>query len=357
MRKMSVVCDVCSATVEKFNGAVTLASWGTIHKDACSPKCLAALLRGFAADIEKREGLKAADNIAFAAKHPEATAIGVPPAEIVSREEPERGCAACEAGVPVNTENAFKHTGEGKLCKAVKGQGPCACPPSNWKMVPNDTSTPGPREVTCQACGNVWESMIRDPAKEAASVAPAPTGKRRGRPPGAGKKTADANGATNGSSIGPETPENKVARDTALGRAPETGADELARLKASREEEDAGALRGPGSAFSPSPVPRWCNCGRPLVFDQGRWTCEEHGISSAVMGVKEGQPGENLSQLLTDVEKLGTKLSLVDVAAWSIIKRDMLRAWVARPEDGPPAFLIPELPEPEPAPEPAKYTF
>lgn len=394
MRKLTILCDVCGNPVEKFNGAVTLASWGSIHKDACSPKCLASLLRGFAAEIEKKEGMKAADNIAFAAQYPEATMLGQapavsppppPPVETKPKPEPSPppvGCAACDAGIPVNTDNAFKHTGEGKLCKAVRGPGPCACPPSNWKMTPSDSSTPGPREVTCGACGNVWESMIRSPEKEAAAAAPAPaTGKRRGRPP---KVKPETNGqativtatapATNGaSSLDVETPENKAERDKKLGRA-FAEPDEMDRLRAKHQDQDTTALRaqaaakGTDFAYGGWPTvptgdqqpPRWCHCGRPLLCADGKWTCEEHGVASAVLDVKYGHPGENLSQLTADVAKLGVKLNLVDVAGWPVIKRDMLRAWVEQGGDRP-SFLDPEpelIPEPEPEPvAQPKYTF
>jgi hypothetical protein len=389
MRKLSILCDVCGNTVDKFNGAVTLASWGSIHKDACSPKCLAALLLGFAADIEKKEGMKAADNIAFAAQHPEATMLGqvpapglAPPVPVLpvgtKTETPEptiAGCAACNAGIPVNADNAFKHTGEGKLCKAVRGPGPCACPPSSWRMTPSDSSTPGSREVTCDKCGNVWESMLRSPEKEAAAAAPAPGAKRRGRPP---KQKPEASTTNGTSSLDVETPENKAERDRKLGRT-FADQDEMSRinakqLRAEHQDQDTTALRTQAAAaksnftyggYPSVPIgdqqpPRWCKCGKPLLFVNEKWTCEEHGIATDFLEVKYGHPGENLSQLLSDVYNLGVELNLVDVAGWSVIKRDMLRMWVEQGGDRP-TFLDPEpAPNPEPEPEPAaqpKYTF
>ncbi len=369
MRKMSVVCDVCGGSVEKFNGAVTLASWGSLHKDACSPKCLCALLRGFAADIEKREKLKAEDNIAFAAQHPEAMSVGssiaagaasLKPESVLLETDPKpaaltgttqaqwdaarppetsgstgpmvTGCAACTAGIPFNDENDFRHTGEGERCKMpVKSEGPCACSPEHWKMEE-------PPEVVCTKCGRTWTAKIK------AENMPAPTGARRGgRKPGSknrpkegaetttngtanGTATAPTNGVTANSSVA-ETPENKAARDVAMGRNYVTEPlDETERLKTQREQEatNAGALRGPGSVFSPLETPE---------------TPPVHSM-------------ENLSQLVTQAEKHGLHLSLIDVATWTTMQKDLLQSWLAHPEFDRPAFLESKVPAPPPAPPP-----
>jgi hypothetical protein len=351
MRKMIVTCDICKGVVEKFNGAVTLAAWGTIHKDACSPKCLAAILHGLVTDIEKRENMKAADNVAFAAEHPEATMLPEakpvsPPAQVAPESDPDfvplpateswtdpngtpialvepsapAGCAACDAGVEVNKETAYRHTGDGKLCKMMK-PGPCACTPDNWKMTPPNTSTPGPREVECQKCGVCWSSMIRDPEAEAAANAGAPAPKRKGRPPGSRNKT------TNGTQSALSAPVTAEAtRDQALGRAPDTAPSELERLKAKRDQEEAnaGALRGPGSAFSPP------------------------AAAEIPAGVNQGLPGERIDQIVTDAAKIGVKLNLVDVAAWPVLKRDVVREWLAQggSADSRPDFLEPPPPPP-----------
>jgi hypothetical protein len=476
MRTMTVRCDVCGQPVEKFNGAVTLASWGSLHKDACSPKCLCALLRGFAADIEKREKMKAADNEAFAAQHPEATSVVAPahaydpsapsmtgrdnmpsvdlrgvtsdpkPAALTSVTQAEWeaanprmaaarkeglaaaaaagvpvvvhetpgptpvGCAACSVGVPFNTETAFRHTGEGEHCKTeAKDQGPCACSPEHWKME-------SPPEVVCTKCGNMWTAKIKP------ENMPAATGKRGGRPKGSKNKpkengaetngTAATNGAANASVA--ETPENKAQRDESMGRAHDTSPlNEMERLAAQRAQEDAQALRGPGSAFSPPapPVvfpthtttqapagptgplfdtsipadlaptiakgplplardmsiqeaPRWCSCGKPLTWTKAKaWECEDHGPHGMPMNVKQGLPGENLSQLVTQAEKHGVKLNLIDVAQWTVLQRDALRAWIAQGGDNgefPRPVFLPAAPPPPPpvaAPEAAKPRF
>jgi hypothetical protein len=333
MRKYVITCDVCNGPVDKFLGAVTLATHGTDHGDACSPKCTVILLRRFANVIETKEGMRLSDNEKFAADSPEAVL-----------------CAACTAGLDLKTDNAAQHTGQGAHCKNMKEQGPCLCSSDNWKSNPADSSTPGPREVTCFKCGNVWTAQIRAPEGvdspvrtldlgSAGSVV-APAAKRKGRPPGSGKK-AEPNGTN--------------------------ATDELAALKQKREQEEAGSLRGPGSAFSPeesrdatmNQPPRWCRCGKPLVFSRsgpkdtlGAWSCVD-GHELMQLSVRDGQPGENLSQTVTEAAKHGISLNLVDFAQWPYMRRITLSEWIRQgcQKEDRPDFLDPD-PPPPPLPAP-----
>jgi hypothetical protein len=347
MRSMTVVCDVCKKTVDDFNGGVTLAAgWGeTIRADACSVKCVITVLKGFAVKLEAQGDRVASDNASFVKDHPEATpagpsvtigagpgwdtkkwgTFGPPPATTApvskgTHDEPSAdpvpvaptplesqpsltGCAACDAGTPMNADTAFKHTGEGALCQGksptAAESGPCSCEPTNWKME-------HPPEVVCQRCGNMWTAKIKQENMPG-------TGKGKGRPKGSkNRKTLEAEAAaaaaagatatTNGTTpaIPAETPENKVARDVSLGRTPEPHVDEMARLKASRAT----------------------NGQVPVAVN-----------SSATL------PGENVSQLVTDAAKLGVMLNLVDVMKWTSMQRDLLRGWVSNPEFDPPEFL------------------
>ena len=348
MRTMTVTCDVCKKTVDDFNGGVTLAAgWGeTIRTDACSVKCIIVILSGLSVQLVARGDKVAADNAAFEKDNPEATLTGNVAVNVPGEDVPEpvgeatftdphgtpialiepnvpvplesqpalTGCAACDAGTEFNKETAFKHTGEGALCQGksptATEAGPCSCTPDNWKIE-------HPPEVTCLKCGNCWTAKLTTAGKGG-----------KGRPKGSkNKKTLEAEAAAaatakNGTrpAIPAETPENKAARDVALGRTPDASHDELERLKASR------ATNGTVPVNSSAPL-----------------------------------PGENFSQLLTDAVKLGVTLNLVDVMKWTSMQRDLLRAWVANPEYDPPFFLaemgygpvktasVPQVPVPVPA--------
>ena len=384
MRKLVVTCDVCQHLVDDFNGGVTVAGgWGeTIRADACSVKCVVLLLKGLAAEIEEKGEKIVAENAAFLKANPGATPItpapsitvgsshggGVrtvpatakpPPAPVAgemmalqavvvapsaapSESGPivSGGCVACDTGIEYTGETAYRHTGEGKLCNESANEGkfkPCSCPPENWKMDPPDNN-PGQHEVACQKCGNCWSVNIGGSAEG---------GKRgKGRPRGAkNKKTleaeaaaaaaAAANGTANGASLAhqAETPENKAKRDEALGRAPDTSTDELARLKASRE----------------------------------------NGTAPKVDRATPAAAKDNLSQLVTDLSKLGLALNLVTVTGWTSMQIDLARAWAMHPEHDKPEFLqaaseagttlpapppVPSAPVPAPAPaEVAKSRF
>jgi len=343
MRTLTIKCDVCSKVVDDFNGGVTVAAgWGeTIRADACSVKCVIVILKGLAAEILAKGEKITADNAAFLKQNPDATVIpgatsepspeqkkamrdwgkiGPPPPTdapvskgtpcaapaptppVVPAAAPSEpgpavvGCAACDRNVEFTAETAHTHTGEGPLCRVAKaspGPGPCTCTPDNWKMEPNNNA-PGPHEVACQKCGLCWTSVIKDMS--------ATTG-RKGRPAGSkNKKTLAAEAAaaaaaagTNGS-IPVETPENKPLRDEMLGRTPTVVNDELARLAQQRSV----SVVANGSGLTP-----------------------------------EG----DLSQLVTDVAKLGVTLPLPVVAQMTGIQRDLLRGWVLHPEFGPPEFL------------------
>jgi hypothetical protein len=371
MRKLVVTCDVCQHLVDDFNGGVTVAGgWGeTVRADACSIKCVVLLLKGLAAEIEEKGEKIMADNAAFLKANPGATmiaptsapsvtvgsshgggvvvvpvsngrAIQEPPAAppvvvpppAPSEPRPAGGCAACDAGVEYSGETAHRHTGEGKLCSEAANEGkfkPCTCPPENWKMDPPDNN-PGQHEVACQKCGNCWSVNIGGSAEG---------GKRgKGRPRGAKNKrtleaeaaaaAAAANGTANGTVA--ETPENKAQRDEALGRAPDTSTDELARLKASREGSNG---------------------------------------TKAVSKENPAAARENLSQLVTELSKLGIALNLVTVTGWTSMQIDLARAWAMHPEHDKPEFLqaaseaaatlpAPPLAPPAPAPvEAAKSRF
>jgi hypothetical protein len=395
MRKMTVTCDACKADVKDFNGGVTVAlgefNGGIVRADACSTKCVVELLKALAKEIALK-----LDNAAFLKEHPNATLIpgapgttpavpawdtekwgtmgpppatnapvskGTPPAvtpPVVAPPAPPppaatapppvappaapsepgpvvAGCAACSKGVAVNVDTAYMHTGEGPLCKTPTPpsrmvDGPCTCPTTNWTIEPKDNN-PGLHVVTCSQCHASWSVTIPGSTEGETER------KGKGRPRGSkNRKTleaeaaaaAAANGAANGTVA--ETPENKSQRDAALGRTPDVSTDEMARLKASRE----------GSSI-------------PVVVNGTATT-----------------PGENLSQLVTDVAKLGLTLNLIDVAQWTSMQRDLVRSWVAHPEFDPPEFLetfakaragaapppsLPPLPSSPPAPEPAKSRF
>jgi len=389
MRKLVVTCDVCKHPVDDFNGGVTVAGgWGeTVRADACSIKCVVLLLKGLAAEIEEKGEKIMAENAAFLKANPGATVIrpsvagemmalqaavvtknspATSPAvaavvakavvdndlvtavtksvdaelaELEARGPSVAGCAACDTGVEYSGETAHRHTGEGKLCSEAANEGkfkPCACPPENWKMDPPDNN-PGQHEVACQKCGNCWSVNIGGSADEK---------KGKGRPRGSKNKktleaeaaaaaTAAANGTANG--IVAETPENKAKRDEALGRAPDKFTDELARLKASRASAVA----------------------------------DSNGTASKVDRATPSAAKDNLSQLVTDLSKLGLALNLVTVTGWTSMQIDLARAWAMHPEHDKPEFLqaasetsatlpapppVPSAPAPAPA-EAAKSRF
>ena len=369
MRKLIVTCDVCQKPVDDFNGGVTVAAgWGeTVRADACSVKCVVIILKGLAVEIEEKGEKIAADNAAFSKLNPGAVPIentpawdtkkwgtfgppvattapvskrsvpktspsvaavaenrlvdaglvdalkkdadagSVPTFVTPSEPRPAAGCAACDAGVEYSGETAHRHTGEGKLCSEAANEGkfkPCSCPPENWKMDPPDNN-PGQHEVACQKCGNCWTVNIGGSAE--------PKKKGKGRPAGSkNRKTLEAEAAAaeaNGASLGTipaETPENKAQRDAALGRAPDTSVDtsvdEFERLKASREKP---ATNGTAPVSKENPA----------------------------------AARENLSQLVTDLGKLGIALNLMDVAKWTSMQLDLVRSWVAHPEFDPPEVL------------------
>jgi hypothetical protein len=326
MRTMTVTCDACGRKVDDFNGGVTLAAgWGeTARADACSHECVLAILRGFLKGLEERGAKVAADNAAFKKDHPEATIVGesvptpptqepkttpVLPASAASEPAVAAGCAACDQGVEVNVDTVYRHTGEGKLCKtptppARMVDGPCTCPTTGWTIEPKDDK-PGPHVVTCSQCHVSWSVTIRS-VEETENKGK----KGKGRPAGAkNKKTlaAEAAAAAAAAAIPAETPENKAARDAALGRTPETSTDELERLKASRE--------GAASVVMPVAAP-------------------------TAAREKPAAARENLSQLVTDLAKLGLPLNLIEVAEWTSMQCDLARAWTMHPECEPPEFLV-----------------
>jgi hypothetical protein len=94
--------------------------------------------------------------------------------------------------------------------------------------------------------------------------------------------------------------------------------------------EERKLLESQKSAAFQEP-PSWCaSCGEPSTWNSAGkiWQCKNGHSPLVKLPVKEGVPGENLSQLLTDARKLGVELLLTEVAAWSVIKRDVLRGWV-----------------------------
>jgi hypothetical protein len=384
MRTIRVTCDVCANKVDDFNGGVIVSMFGdTLRHDACSPKCVVATLKRVAAEIEKKGDAITAENAAFRKEHPEAKPTGngaidwdtkkwgtssqrelpesqlSPPVSVpdsvsvIPQGWAPQGCAACDTGAPFNAETAFKHTGEGTACKGMK-QGPCTCSPEHWKM---ET----PPDVVCLKCGNMWVAKLHPE-----NHIPPPGAKKRGRP--AGSKN----------------------------RPPEVAREEMERLRAKREEEarlppvvfpapaqatvtqaaPTGPLfASPADIVSTGPKvahpiddarrrtdqpPNWCACGKPRVWTGLRqWECEEHGPHGMPLAVKEGQPGENLSKLLTDAAVKGVILNLVDVAGWPVLKRDVLRAWVEQGGDRP-EFLGPEsivVPKNQPEPAKSRFTF
>jgi hypothetical protein len=357
MRKMTVTCDVCSEPIGE-HGYRTTVSRATEGSDTCSPKCTAQLLYGLGDHILGTETKRSKKQVDVPASPPSVPATPDEPPSTAT----VTGCAACDAGTAFNAETAFKHTGDGERCKGLT-QGPCQCEPANWKME-------SPPEVVCGKCGNMWIAKIKTEDQPA---------RRPGRPKGSKNRPAPVAPATNG----------------ANGTNGVGGQDELARLKAKRDQEAALVPVGPPVVFpnpfpkaqpeptvvpddiapaagaAPLPLardmtlkeaPRWCSCGLPLVFNKGAWACTEHPHAMP-MAVKQGLPGENLSQLITDAAKLGAKLNLIDVAQWQVTARDMVRAWIAQPGSEPPAFLAEMMPPPPPPPAPAtqaakpRFTF
>lgn len=338
MRVLVVKCDVCNKPVDDFNGGITLAAgWGEIARaDACSHECVLALLRGFLKGLEERGAKTVSDNAAFKKEHPEATPIphgagagsghaastsvtvgsgpgwsasaALPPSPAVSLPAPIApavvavGCAACDRGVEVNVDTAHTHTGEGKLCKTPIPtsrmiDGPCTCPTTGWTIDPKDDK-PGPHVVTCSQCTASWSVTLRS-VEETEK-------KGKGRPAGSKNKKTLAAEAAAAAVIPAETPENKAQRDAALGRTPEASIDELERLKASRE--------------APAATPVAPTLAAPVV--------------------NQPIPGENISQLVTDLAKLGLTLNLIEVMQWTSMQRDLARSWAMHPEFEPPEFLV-----------------
>jgi hypothetical protein len=86
---------------------------------------------------------------------------------------------------------------------------------------------------------------------------------------------------------------------------------------------------------------RWCRCGAPVQWTGKTWECPEKHMNPLenLLPVRDGQPGENLSKLLHDAKGLGLELNLVDVAGWPVLRRDMLRSWVAGGGKDDPNFL------------------
>jgi hypothetical protein len=99
--------------------------------------------------------------------------------------------------------------------------------------------------------------------------------------------------------------------------------------------------------------PRWCRCGAPVHWTGKTWECPEQHMNPLenLLAVKQGMPGENLSKLLKDAKDLKLELNLVDVAGWPVLRRDMLRAWVASLGSDEPTFLPAELARWERTPE------
>jgi hypothetical protein len=75
--------------------------------------------------------------------------------------------------------------------------------------------------------------------------------------------------------------------------------------------------------------PRWCGCGAPLSLAGDKWRCvEQPDHEMPVLSVKQGLPGENLSQLCADAEKASVHVNLAELATWPVLQRDTLREWL-----------------------------
>jgi hypothetical protein len=236
-------------------------------------------------------------------------------------------------------------------------------------------------------CGNMWTATIRGVAEPTAAAAPttaAPKRRGPGRPPGSRNRSGSETNAQANASVA-QTPENKAARNQSMERNFDVGPiNEMERL--AQQRENAGALRGPGSMFSPpdagplftpppAPLPaapppalnrnmsvneppKWCECGLPLTWNRmhdNLWTCEKGHMPVKTLTVKQGMPGENFAQLVIDAEKHGVKLSIIDVCGWTSLQRDTLREWIKQGGDkgefSRPAFVEQIEPDPEPEPD------
>jgi hypothetical protein len=121
-------------------------------------------------------------------------------------------------------------------------------------------------------------------------------------------------------------------------------AEELRALSDAAQAETLKRVKQvsvPGAERPFQEPPRWCRCGAPVQWTGKTWECPEKHMNPLenLLPVRDGQPGENLSKLLHDAKGLGLELNLVDVAGWPVLRRDMLRSWVAGGGKDDPNFL------------------
>ena len=202
MRKMVVTCDVCQANVKDFNGSVSVALLSeVVRADVCSRKCLAEFLYAFAGRVLRSDALASLLVIQPAAVQQNSTtpvampSTGAPSADAPSTKVTLPAPGALEAALDVAREMGASVTVRdpplpmGSPLPAGPS-GPCACPPANWTMTPPDSSTPGPRDVSCKACGAAWKTEIRAVQESATPGAPK---RGKGRPAGSkNKRTLEA---------------------------------------------------------------------------------------------------------------------------------------------------------------------
>jgi len=206
MRKMVVTCDVCQADVKGFNGSVSVALLSeVVRADVCSRKCLAEFLYEFAGRVLRSDALASLFVIQPAAVQqnsttPVAMPTGAPSADAPSTKVTLPAPGALEAALDVAREmgaSVMVHDPPLPMGSPLPAgpSGPCACPPANWTMTPPDSSTPGPRDVSCKACGAAWKTEIRA-VQESTTPGEAAPKRGKGRPAGSkNKRTLEAEAA------------------------------------------------------------------------------------------------------------------------------------------------------------------
>jgi hypothetical protein len=316
MKKLG--CDGCGVIEEGGNYAVLIVA-GQVWT-ACSGKCAkAALEEAVRGGAVLPNGGRVAKPSREQVRQDEATLDNFEG----HQNEPPTTCAACRKGTAYTPETAYLHTGLGVACSMPTTAAGLDTELARLKAIRDE------------------EELVKLRQTES-------------------EKPKRKNGRKNGSLENPlakaKTPPGPtVLHDTVRFVAENPGVnpndltqDQITVFNAKLQMAERQRTNEP---------PRWCKCGRPVVmspspFGRGVWECSDgHKNAEGLLTVNQGEPGENLSQLLTDCAGKGLKLSLVDVATWPVMKRHVLRAWVQQGGDLPDDFFpgAREVPVPSPA--------